>query len=508
MNVKYSRCMNRCPLIFAALLLLSLSGSAQNYRKVIARNFWNDGDNVAGIRQDSLSRSYAEAYGGYVTGGYRASFEAVSAWHAGLRASTVTHLKKFSMIGSFGFRQMEGEGMAGSMFTKPGFYPFNIHEFTQGHKTMQTYDFKGGISIDLSQHWRIGGVVEFESSNYSKRKDLRHTNYRLDLNVVPAVQYRSGKFAAGLAYIYSRNTETVNAEQVGSTVESYEVFFDKGLYYGVSEIWTGSGAHLKEAGVNGFPVRENIHGAAIQFSYADAYADFRWRSRLGEAGEKECIWYRFPGWDISAHLGYKFRSARGSHNFRIRFNYLDQDNYETVLDKVTTGGVTTVVQYGSNLIFNRKVLDASLIYKFVASKWEFSGNLSLADSDGQVTTMYPYVARQHLIMPSVEAGATRHIGGFDLGLTLMWGQGAMTDGVSSVSETSGVQTSLERLDRYFIKYKEHMTSYKLAVAPSLRYNFSKGFYAEVSARWLQGFEIQYLSGNYRVSAALKFGYNF
>ena len=507
MKPKNRHCMSKRMYILAAMLLFVFAAGAQPYSKVLKRNFWNDGENAVGIRQDSLSRSYAEIYGGYVTGGLRASFEATDAWNAGVRAATIMHLKKFSMTGSFGFEQMWGQGMAGSMFIRQGFYPINVYEFTPGPKTLQTYTFSGGISVDIAPNWRIGGRMDFESDNYAKRKDLRHTTYRLDMTVAPGVQYHDGKFAAGLNYIYSRNGETVKAEQVGSTVAAYTAFFDKGIYYGTEEIWTGSSTHLDEVGVSGLPVHENIHGAAFQASYGDAYADIRWRHRSGEAGEKQTVWYRFPGWDLRSRMGLRLPGPRGAHVFHLAVDYLDQDNYETVLDKVTEGGVTTTVEYGSNLIFNRKNFNASLDYRFAAARWEFGGAFFLSDQHAQSSVMYPYVGLQHLIMPGLQGSVVRRLGPVTASLSARWDQGAIKDNLKTVDSGSGVQGAPERLDRYFVKFRDQMTSYKLMLMPSLTYSFARGFYVDASVRWQHGFNLVYL-GNNRLSAMLRAGYNF
>ena len=93
------------------------------------------------------------------------------------------------------------------MFIHPGFYPVDILEFTPGRKDLQTYAFMGGIAKDIAPCWRIGGKIDFTSANYSKRKDLRHTNYRLDLKVAPSIMYHSDDYAIGFSYILAR---TVN----------------------------------------------------------------------------------------------------------------------------------------------------------------------------------------------------------------------------------------------------------------------------------------------------------
>lgn len=508
MNVKHRACMNRRLYIIAAMLCASLAASGQSYQRVIKRNFWNEGTNVVGIRQDTLSASNAEIYGNYITGELRASSDAKSAWTAGVRASAIRHLKKFSMKGSFGFEQMEGQGMAGSMFVKQGYYPINVYEFTPGSKTLQTYSFTGGISVDISPEWRLGGQMLFESSNYAKRKDLRHTTYRMDMTVSPGVQYHNGDLAIGLNYIFSKNSESVSAEQIGSSVASYDVFFDKGLYYGVRQIWTGSGVHLSEPGVNGLPLREIINGVSVQASYGRAYADVSWRARYGTVGEKQFIWFRFPGWDLTAHAGFAFSGDRGSHRILATAEYFSQDNEETSLEKVSSGGVTTVEEFGACRIFSRRNMKASLTYDYASRMLNFSALLSMTDQQGLVSNMYPYLMYQRLLQPYVEAKATGHFGRLDVTLMLSYRQGWMNDTMREVSPSTGVTSEPERLESYFLKYREHMTCRNITVAPAVKYNFGKGFYAEASVRWNRGFNLVYFAGPDRTSATLRLGYDF
>ena len=40
--------------------------------------------------------------------------------------------------------------------------------------------------------WRIGGTIDIENENYTKRKDLRHSNYRLDMTFVPSLMWHKG----------------------------------------------------------------------------------------------------------------------------------------------------------------------------------------------------------------------------------------------------------------------------------------------------------------------------
>lgn len=117
------------------LLCIVYGVSAQTYDIIERRNSWNTGKNVTGIRMDSISSSYAELYGKNNHGDFHHSYEAEKSWNAGAIAKSITHLKGYSLTGSFSFDHTSGKDMSGSMFIQPGFYPVDILEFTPGRKT-------------------------------------------------------------------------------------------------------------------------------------------------------------------------------------------------------------------------------------------------------------------------------------------------------------------------------------------------------------------------------------
>ena len=112
------------------ILCLTSGVSAQTYDIIERRNSWNAGANVTGIMMDSISASYAELYGKNNHGDFRNYYEAKEAWSAGAVAKSITHLKGYSLTGSFSFDHTSGKDMSGSMFIHPGFYPVDLLEFT------------------------------------------------------------------------------------------------------------------------------------------------------------------------------------------------------------------------------------------------------------------------------------------------------------------------------------------------------------------------------------------
>ena len=210
--------MNRKRLILlVSMLVCSIAVSAQPYERMVRNSLWSASDNVTGIRQDTVSASYAELFAGYEGGEFRDTWQAEKGWSAGAATASIRHLERLSLKGSFSFEQTEGYGMCGSMFIDPGVYPVDVLEFTPGRKSLQTYAFDGGFSYDLTSDWRIGAAMDFTSANMAKRKDLRHTNWKLDMTVAPGLMYHSGDFAIGGSYIFRKTSESIKAEQVGTS---------------------------------------------------------------------------------------------------------------------------------------------------------------------------------------------------------------------------------------------------------------------------------------------------
>ena len=119
-------------ILLLSLLLCSATVGAQTYEQVVRRNFWNASQNITGVRQDSLSRSYAEAIGEYEGGEFRDSWHPEQCWSVGAATASIRHMDKMSLKGSFSFTQTDGYDMCGSMFINPGYYPVDILEFTPG----------------------------------------------------------------------------------------------------------------------------------------------------------------------------------------------------------------------------------------------------------------------------------------------------------------------------------------------------------------------------------------
>ena len=488
------------------LLLCSMAVSAQTYERVLRGNLWNDSQNITGVRQDTVSRSYAELFAGYEGGEFRDPSQARQDWSAGAVTASIRHLEKMTLKGSFSFIQTEGYDMCGSMSIHPGFYPVDVLEFTPGRKTLQTYAFDGGISYDLTPGWRIGAMMDFEAANMAKRKDLRHENWWLDMIVSPGVMYHAGDFAVGVNYVFRKTSETIKADQVGASESSYYAFLDKGMMYGVYAPWTGSGLHLHESGVNSFPVKDFSNGAALQMQYKGLFAEAEYLHTSGVIGEKEYIWFLFPGDAVNARIGYRHIGRKAQHYARLGFGWKGRELDENVLEKVTSNGVATVIQHGSNNIASENTWTLSPEYEFVSDKVEVLAFADVNIKEKLSSQMYPYIYTQSLLTWNAGLKALFHVGSFDLGAHVGYGAGSVTEEDKTLTDASGVQTSPYRLQDWYDLQMAYTTAQRLGAGLSLRYNFWKGLYVEAAGSMLHGVGLATPASRYAVT--LKLGYDF
>lgn len=479
------------------------------FDRIERRNFWNSGYNVNGLRTDSITISYAEIHGNFTSGGFHDSWQASSSWNAGAEARTMVHLKKFSMSGAFSFDNFSGKGMHGSMSARPGHYPVDVLEFTPGDKTMQTYSFAGGISADLNPHWRLGAAIDYTGANYTKRKDLRHSNYLLDMTVSPSVMYHDGDLSLGLSCIFGKNSETIDAEELGISSSTYYAFLDKGLMYGAYEVWQGSGVHLAESGINGFPIKEFLHGAAAQIQWKSFFAGLAYFYTSGSAGEKQSIWFEFPGHKAEARIGYAFGKDGSRHFLRMGISWQTQNNYENVLVQNTTDGVTTTEKLGSNRIFERRLTTVSPSYEWISSsKASIRCGVDISYLYRLSSQMYPYLFSRTDFIGQGYASGTYSIRMFDLKAGLAFSCGKASERERTADSGISTGSSPYRMAGWHNLQSEYMTAPRLEAALALRFNFLEGLYIEAAAGYLHGFSLQYLPGPDRWSETLRLGYTF
>ena len=453
-------------------------GAGYLYDDAAARNLWLSGSNAAGLRADSLNISDAVLGGGFSRGD--ASIGAPLQWNAGAQARTIMHLKKFSMMGSFSFRQQMSYDDCGSMFLSTGRYPVDVLEFTPGTKSRQNYAFTGGVGVDVAPQWTVGAQLDFSATNCTKRKDLRYTDYALDLSLRPGIVWHApSSLDLGVSLRLDRNTETVDPEQIGSAESSYQAFLDKGLRYGLQQIWTNEALHLDENGINGFPVRCMGYGGAVQAAWKGWFGELSYLCTDGRIGEKDAMWYNFPQHSASLVAGKTFITGDGIENVvKLDASFERVNLKEAVMEKVTEGGVTLRRIYGYNSIFNRSRISVSPSWRAVLpGRFNASAALNYSREDGISSIKYPVLCGSTLQRAGIGAGGRIFIGPVSIPLSLQMEKGWLKE------VNRGTESGLpQRQEEYFDMWKLCNTALRFEASAGVRYTFKPHVFLEASGR--------------------------
>lgn len=509
--------MTRNRLIFLAVALLALhSLSAQSQTKprfeaVQNRNYYIGGNNIAGMRMDTVSVSQALVQGSYTFGENRKGFEAPQTWSVSAGAASIYHLQKFSMYGSFSFTQAMGYRMLTSMMINPGRFPVDVLEYTPGTKSRQNYAFAGGISVDVAPRWRVGARVDFSATNYAKLKDLRYTDYGLDFNLRPGFQYLGDKFTIGAALSVVRNAETIRAEQVGESETAYYAFLNKGSWYGVRQIWTGGGVHLSETGIYGFPVAENGAGASVQLQYSGLYAEAAYLHTAGKVGEKDAVWFVFPVDKFNLALAWRQRSKSGTvHTVRLDAGFKNTILDEAVMDKVTEGGVTIRHTYAWNTIQRKRNYNVMASWTGVkAGTFQARAHVMLMQEDLAATIQYPRIDTHRLQMFNINGSLAWFFGrNWSLDLTAIYGMGFYKENTVLASADVTSPTELYRSPYDYEKWLLQSTKPYVSLKLAPRYTFPMNLYLSVDIATEYKVLPVELKNCFRTTAGLSLGYIF
>ena len=472
------------------------------------RSFWHDGVNVAGIRHNTAPNdelSEAGIMGSYESGDFRTISQSSEEWTVKAGASSLKHLERYSMKGSFSFSDTEAQGMSGSMFLDKGFFPVDVFEFTPGRKTFQTYTINGGIAVDMGDRWNgwtIGMGLDFKARNVAKRKDLRYSSYRMDMNVTPSVTYQNAVFKTGLAMVYKRNTETINAEQTGTAQAAPFAFFDEGLALGNWQVWTGNGSRLKENGVNGLPVVMNTLGASIQAATTDGqlYAHATYLARKGSVGERQTIWYRFAGNQVDARISARLNNS----TLRATFGWADLNNRETVQDKVVEGGISMVREHGSNNILKSSEIKAGLDYGYMENGNSIQAGVLCSDYRRMATPMYPYVYGRDLKIVDIYSKGFHTFHKVLVGAALGWSKGFADDHEYSVVSGMATTSVPYRSEQVWADACKAETAQRLNAGLNIDWNFHGNLHALVSGMCTYAYS--YKESRYDVCIGLNYTY--
>jgi len=203
---------------------------------------------------------------------------------------------------------------------------------------------------------------------------------------------------------------------------------------------------------------------------------------------------------------------KGAHSLRLDLNLQSDQLEESVLDKVSAGGITTPTVYAWNAVSDRNWASVDLTYgvRFRQGHlkrlqavlhggiWEESSYL-----------MYPYEDQTQRYNGMTTLVAAFGFGPVDMNLRVNGGAGAWKDkGLSG--GTDEVESVPFRLTPDWLRKMEYFSTTKAGAGLTLTYHlpFVQGLSVQAEGTWLRGFGIELLPGADRWSSTVRIGYDF
>lgn len=395
------------------------------------------------------------------------------------------------MHGLVSYQYFEGKNMGGSAFIDPLITSFDIVEYkdtNRGNKQKETYHLLGGFSYEANTNFKMGANIDYTAINYAKRKDLRHSNKLLDLEVTAGLSYAvNNSFEIGVNYYYQKRVEGLYFNIYGTTDKSYASLIDYGTFVGRTEGFTDTGDGYT-AGKTERPLVDNYNGAAAQINWQVLpsivfHNELFYKKRTGYYGVKSSssVVYSNHNADITGYDGaVSIKKNNSLHNIRFGVEQEKLTNFENVYNIINiVGGLSQVEYYGDNQMLSQEMIKASASYDLYLGinnyvpKYEFNLGVNLQNRN-RTTSLYPYYRKQELTFGTISAKAKhnivkrKNIYSASIGFSYATGTGdAYIDGTyaqPSVTEKSPKTTPFNLNYEY-----EYLTANRIGVSPTFRY---------------------------------------
>lgn len=496
------------------------------------QNAWLSAENVAGLKHFSLPKiSTAHLFIDKANGGFKNYHQSDNSYQHGLNAQSIYRLNsKVVFSGLVAYHHFKGKNMGGSAFIDPYQSPFNIVEVDDGNKgdkQQETYQLMGGISGQLSQKLAIGGKIDYQTANFAKMKDLRHTNKLLDMDLSVGVLYQlNSRTEIGTNYIYDRRIESTFFRTYGNTHPHYTSLIDFGSFYGNEELFNDHSGYTKNG--TSYPLVSNTHGISTQL-YVVISPAIKWFNELSYGKRKGYFGREGTGSTIFTNHDanqYRYKGQLSvirkmlEHHFTLTGYYQNLINKENVYrEETTSGGVNRIVYYGQNEVLDQQITRANLnytLYKQVINnlpEWELGVNLAYFYRQ-QTTSIKTFYREQAISSYEAHINGKRNLVKGDrvysIAMGIGYGSGggmAKYDGLYAPSAS----TPPASMDLYLYQEYEYFTKPRATANIALQYTKKLkqlvAPYVKINYAYTRAFDTQYL-GNSFGTAGVGIGCNF
>ena len=507
--------------------------TAGDYKRFVSLNPALVRQNAANLTTLSIDRiAVVEGYAKKENGGLADYYQSDDC--LGLGAYTESYYRfnpKIVFFGKLEFGYFTGNNMGGSAMFRPYSAPLNFVEFSAdnaGKKNSETYNLVGGIGFDITSSLKLGVKVDYTAYNYSKTRDYRHSNSALDLIASAGVTWvASDIFSAGLNYSYRRNVEEIKFNTFGTTEKLYYTLIDYGAFCGKIQESQAEGPVEKN---DPKPLVDDYHGGALQldFNWGDTkfYNELSFNSRRGHYGQNSTseILYTTHFAFMAGYSGVlAVKKGRKRHRVALSGGWEFLQNNETLYEKTTKDGVTTVTYYGKNRVLDKTTINVSAGYTAYIGMdgyvpdWQVDVMFDGFSSTSQVNVTYPFYRLQKILSGEVNALVLRNIvsgvNTFSPEVSLRYGMGGGDKAQDlTYADPADKQKKPESMDLYLGRQWEYLTAPQISAGIGFRYSrmtkIGLEWYIKASYNFSKAFNCSYLSNDLRHKALLLVGFVF
>lgn len=482
----------------------------------------------------NVRTSMAEIYGTTEQGKLIDHNGSDNQYEAEFRAESLVRLsERVALYGRVGYLNFLGNNMAGSYLIDPASAPFDILELTnenRGRKQLERYEVEGTVALRILSWLSAGVCFDYEAANYSKRKDLRHTNTMMDLTATAGLKFRLGnKVQLGANYTYRRRNESLLLSMYGTTDKTYQSLVNYGGMFGKMEFFSDNGYTKKNETK---PLFDSYHGGAVQLSWQitpniEWFNEVGFRTRKGYYGDASpytVVYANHDGRDMHYCGVLTITSRRTRHTVDVEWQRTKVNNRENIYEYRTEEGGLSYINYLGEVETGNRT-DQSLKAGYTIrideerkiAKWQVGAAIAL-NTRNSLANSYPDYRHQNISWWRAEATAKRNIQhlrniftiALDAGYGAGWGE-PFVDGSFVGSGSS--QSYVRRLDDVARLETEYLTSPQMRSGIELGYGRHLGLrgvvgYITLDYTYCQAFDCEIIEKPHRHLVELSVGCRF
>lgn len=289
---------------------------------------------------------------------------------------------------------------AGSVFINPEDKPFDIVEeadTNRGTTNLERFHLVGKVAYNITPRFCFGAEIDYTAANYAKRKDARHANSLMDMNLGLGVKYNFPFVSLGAAYIYRRSNEGMKYSICGTTDVVYYSIISYGAFWGARELTCSEGFTDKNREI---PLSDEYKGVDFQIDFSfwklRIYNSAEWINRDGFFGKKSPYTISFECHDgktfeYQSVVDFK-QSSVLRHLISLGYNKKELFAYRNIYKIVSNKNGSTDVEYYDPLKISDKsitTLSAEYSLHWKGSSIERRMELSVGRTE-RVTNAFKY----------------------------------------------------------------------------------------------------------------------